>query len=75
MIHRTDYLSADLKQLMLHEWSIIDWHNWIQKADHPAAINQALVLIAPNRSKSLNAGARKWAVIREMLQDRRRQLY
>ena len=74
---RTEFLNDQCKAQMLNEWSLVDWHNWIQKANHPAQLNAALIAIAGKsgkRDKSLGQHGAKWRLIKDLIHDRRKEV-
>ena len=76
-VHRTEFLNDEMREQMLNEWSLVDWHNWIQKTGHPAQLNAALVMLAgrpKKRDKSLSQHGAKWRLIKELIQERRKAL-
>jgi hypothetical protein len=74
---RTEFINDQCKAQMLNQWSLVDWHNWIQKAKHPAQLNAALIVIAGKsgkRDKSLSQHGAKWRLIKDLIHERRQAL-
>lgn len=74
MAYRTEFINDECKAKMLHEWTVVDWHSWIQKVEHPSQLNAALTVLSGKRSKSLGQDGAKWRVVKEMIHERRRQI-